>query len=30
VYSLELDGPNKFCNDLENTIKAVLNAKAAA
>lgn len=26
VYSLELDGPDKFCNDLANTIKAVLNA----
>lgn len=27
VYSLELDGPDKFCSDLENTIKAVLNTK---
>jgi hypothetical protein len=29
VYSLELDGPDKFCNDLESTIKAVLNGKPA-
>lgn len=27
VYSLVLDGPDKFCSDLENTIKAVLNTK---
>jgi len=27
VYSLELDGPDKFGSDLENTIKAVLNSK---